>query len=256
MNAREILHGNKTTYFLIVSMFINIAELYCQDKKFEFNISSGYSQSTQSYKNIFDINPWRNNIHNVFFGIRVYYRMSSHFKLSLSALILEKGYKKEYTLVFDDIDSTNRLVQHVEINDRIKYSLSYIEFPLIFYYNVNRWSFGGGLYFSYKLAYSEYVMMHHQNISYSSLNNYTLNQSSLLQLGSKRDDESYPLNLLNSNYDIGFNIEINYQLNKYFTSYLYISRGIREPFNYIQGNYDTGLAKQMIFVLGLNYKLF
>ncbi|GAB4449846.1 MAG: hypothetical protein OHK0036_07430 [Bacteroidia bacterium] len=189
--------------------------------------------------------------------MRAYYKISKHLKLSLSALILEKGYKNEYTLVFDDIDSTNRLVQHIEINDKIKYSLSYIEFPLIFYYNVNRWSFGGGFYFSYKLAYTEYFMMHHQNISYSSLNNnYTINQSALLQLGSKRDDESYPLNLLHSNYDIGFNVEISYQLNKYFASYFYISRGVLEPFNYIQGNYDTGLAKQMIFVLGLNYKLF
>ncbi|GAB4449843.1 MAG: hypothetical protein OHK0036_07420 [Bacteroidia bacterium] len=59
MNAKEVLHGNKVIYFLIIGIFASIFELYCQDKKFEFNISSGYSQSTQSYDNIFDINPWK-----------------------------------------------------------------------------------------------------------------------------------------------------------------------------------------------------
>ncbi|GAB4207104.1 MAG: hypothetical protein Fur0023_17600 [Bacteroidia bacterium] len=251
MNAKGALIGNKLIIIFLMGMSIH----YAHAQKWNIYVNTGYSQCTQAYNNIADINPWKKNIHNMFFGIKTYFSLSNKWKISLSAYMIEKGYKNEYTMIFDDIDSTNQLVRHIEIKDKIKYSLNYIEFPLTLHYSAQKWLIGGGLFFSYKLAFSRYLQMNHQSYQYQGTNNqYQIICSNSLELGSIRGKEGYPLNLLGTDFDIGFNIDLAYKITNRFFINFYYSYGYNNSFNY-QNSFYTSLGHQTSFLLGISYKI-
>jgi len=251
MNAKVQFNGSRAKALLLFFFCANV--LVAQ--KWELRINTGYSQASQSYDKFFYVNPWKKNIHNLYFGMDIRYKFNDHWQLSLSALLIEKGYKNAYTLIFDDIDSTNQLVRHIEVEHKFYYSLNYIDFPLKVDYALKKWKVGAGIYFSYAVAFTSYTYMRSSYYNYNSSVNYQYTTTNLLRLGNSRGKPGDPFNLLGTSFDFGFSLSTSYAINKNFDLMFMLSRGLKDSFNYKEGTYSYGLGYNVVFLLGLNYKL-
>lgn len=256
MNAQVQWFGNKNfkSILILVGIIFSIP-VSSQEKKWDFNFNIGYSQATQSYDKFFQINPWKKNIHNLYVGLDVQYHLTPKWSILLSMLLIEHGYRNEYLLVFDDIDSTHQNIQHIKVHHKFYYSLNYLDIPILVEYKWKKAEFATGIYAGYTLGFTRYTYMHTE-IYKSTGSLYSFNQSDLLYLGVSRGRPGEPFNLLGASYDFGVVLSIGYKITKDLSFKFTCLRGLKNSFNYKEGSYSYGLGYNVAFLFGLNYTLF
>jgi hypothetical protein len=213
----------RLTILIFLGLFVCSNFCNSQTKKNEFCVHTGYSQAAQSgLQQTYFLSPWRNNIHNMFFGIE-YYRCFEEASLGIAVNYVEKGFKNDYTFNYPSYSN----------NIRLFYSFNYIEVPLILRFKFR------------KLDYS--FMAFYANLFYASQGSAT---TRLYPDGTTIESRgTSPATLHVYKHDIGLGLRLAYLLRKDLKATATMTRGFVRPYKYASGE----LNFNMVFMFGLSY---